>query len=174
MIFLFCFDQKHALTHSNTNTFNIPFNPLKTNETKKKINHRWTSSFVIAVPFRGPPRYNPRRRSGIGWTTTTIYPQPPSIYASSHYNQHHSDSIPPSPCPSEHPFSSASSSLSEGSTSNRSHEDDISIVTGIQIIAQPNKNKQTKLKTTHKPNTKYNSKIHKTSAFGKKEEKKNF
>ncbi|EAA07141.5 AGAP010413-PA, partial [Anopheles gambiae str. PEST] len=35
---------------------------------------------------------------------------------------------PPSPCPSEHPFSSASSSLSEGS-SHRSHEDDISIVT---------------------------------------------
>lgn len=36
---------------------------------------------------------------------------------------------PPSPCPSEQPFSSASSSLSEGS-SHRSHEDDISIVTG--------------------------------------------
>lgn len=38
---------------------------------------------------------------------------------------------PPSPCPSEHPFSSASSSLSEGSSSHRSHEDDISIITGI-------------------------------------------
>ena len=39
---------------------------------------------------------------------------------------------PPSPCPSEHmPYSSASSSLSEGSSGHRSHEDDISIVTGI-------------------------------------------
>lgn len=41
---------------------------------------------------------------------------------------------PPSPCPSEHPFSSASSSLSEGSSSHRSHEDDISIITGIFLI----------------------------------------
>ncbi|XP_053661223.1 uncharacterized protein LOC128710205 [Anopheles marshallii] len=64
------------------------------------------------VPFRGPPRYNPRRRSGLGWGTTLS-----RIYGG-----------PPSPCPSEHPFSSASSSLSEGS-SHRSHEDDISIVT---------------------------------------------
>lgn len=40
---------------------------------------------------------------------------------------------PPSPCPSEHmlgAYSSASSSLSEGSSGHRSHEDDISIVTG--------------------------------------------
>ncbi|EDW31673.1 GL10833 [Drosophila persimilis] len=39
---------------------------------------------------------------------------------------------PPSPCPSEHmlgAYSSASSSLSEGSSGHRSHEDDISIVT---------------------------------------------
>lgn len=42
---------------------------------------------------------------------------------------------PPSPCPSEHmPYSSASSSLSEGSSGHRSHEDDISIVTGIHFI----------------------------------------
>lgn len=41
---------------------------------------------------------------------------------------------PPSPCPSEHPFSSASSSLSEGSSSHRSHEDDISIITGIFLF----------------------------------------
>ncbi|XP_037031721.1 SH3 and multiple ankyrin repeat domains protein 3 isoform X4 [Bradysia coprophila] len=65
------------------------------------------------VPFRVPPRYNPRRRSGIGWGTTI------------------STRGPPSPCPSEHPFSSASSSLSEGSSGHRSHEDDISIVTGL-------------------------------------------
>uniref|UniRef100_A0A182NDJ1 SH3 and multiple ankyrin repeat domains protein n=1 Tax=Anopheles dirus TaxID=7168 RepID=A0A182NDJ1_9DIPT len=64
------------------------------------------------VPFRGPPRYNPRRRSGLGWGSTLS-----RIYGG-----------PPSPCPSDHPFSSASSSLSEGS-SHRSHEDDISIVT---------------------------------------------
>ncbi|XP_039447347.1 SH3 and multiple ankyrin repeat domains protein 2-like isoform X1 [Culex pipiens pallens] len=67
----------------------------------------------LTVPFRGPPRYNPRRRSGLGWGSTLS-----RIYGG-----------PPSPCPSEHPFSSASSSLSEGSSSHRSHEDDISIVT---------------------------------------------
>lgn len=67
-----------------------------------------------SVPFRGPPRYNPRRRSGLGWGATLSR-----------------IGGPPSPCPSEHPFSSASSSLSEGSSSHRSHEDDISIVTGI-------------------------------------------
>lgn len=70
-----------------------------------------------AVPFRGPPRYNPRRRSGLGWGATLSR-----------------IGGPPSPCPSEHPFSSASSSLSEGSSSHRSHEDDISIVTGIKIL----------------------------------------
>lgn len=37
---------------------------------------------------------------------------------------------PPSPCPSDQPFNSASSSLSESSSSHRSQEDDISIVTG--------------------------------------------
>lgn len=77
----------------------------------------YNASYVFlyfTVPFRGPPRYNPRRRSGIGWGASL------SRLGG-----------PPSPCPSEHPFSSASSSLSEGSSSHRSHEDDISIVTGI-------------------------------------------
>lgn len=69
-----------------------------------------------------PPRYNLRRRSGIGWGISSLM-----------YNQLHSES-PPSPCPSEQPFSSASSSLSEGSSSHRSHEDDISLVTGNLIF----------------------------------------
>lgn len=77
--------------------------------------------FSSTVPFRGPPRYNPRRRSGIGWLS------------GGGLNQNNSLG-PPSPCPSDHPFSSASSSLSEGSSSHRSHEDDISIVTGISLI----------------------------------------
>lgn len=67
------------------------------------------------VPFRGPPRYNPRRRSGLAWAPSSALGRLMG---------------PPSPCPSEHPFSSASSSLSESSSSHRSHEDDISIVTG--------------------------------------------
>lgn len=75
--------------------------------------------FSFTVPFRGPPRYNPRRRSGIGWGTTI--------------SARTVDGGPPSPCPSEHPFSSASSSVSEGSSGHRSHEDDISIVTGIYL-----------------------------------------
>lgn len=85
-----------------------------------------------AVPFRGPPKYNPKRRSGLGWAmggglgVGTIGP---------HSNMNRNSYAPPSPCPSEHmPYSSASSSLSEGSSGHRSHEDDISIVTGIRIF----------------------------------------
>lgn len=87
-----------------------------------------TKPIVFTVPFRGPPRYNPKRRSGLGWTviggggmvsSATMLTTLTRIGIG-----------PPSPCPSDHPFSSASSSLSEGSSSHRSHEDDISIVTG--------------------------------------------
>ncbi|GAB0099496.1 uncharacterized protein DMENIID0001_153640 [Sergentomyia squamirostris] len=70
------------------------------------------------VPFRGPPRYNPRRRSGLAWAPSSALGRLMG---------------PPSPCPSDHPFSSASSSLSESSSSHRSHEDDISIVTDKSI-----------------------------------------
>lgn len=83
------------------------------------------------VPFRGPPKYNPKRRSGLGWAmggglgVGTIGP---------HSNMNRNSYAPPSPCPSEHmPYSSASSSLSEGSSGHRSHEDDISIVTDKSI-----------------------------------------
>ncbi|XP_030754925.1 SH3 and multiple ankyrin repeat domains protein 3 isoform X3 [Sitophilus oryzae] len=62
------------------------------------------------VPFRGPPSYNPKRRSAIGWLSRT-----PSLGALA------TQAFPPpvSPCPSDRsslPFSSASSSLSEGSS----------------------------------------------------------
>lgn len=105
----------------NTNIQNkkhkiIIFYTIKTIADQKKGNDTRSIIFkqtYFTVPFRVPPRYNPRRRSGIGWGTTI------------------SSRGPPSPCPSEHPFSSASSSLSEGSSGHRSHEDDISIVTGI-------------------------------------------
>lgn len=99
----------------------------------------------ISVPFRGPPRYNPRRRSAIGWPIVGgHYGGVGGGGGGSHMGTMMSGSAtmidlrtltrlgmvgPPSPCPSEQPFSSASSSLSEGS-SHRSHEDDISIVTG--------------------------------------------
>ncbi|XP_066154292.1 SH3 and multiple ankyrin repeat domains protein 2 isoform X2 [Euwallacea fornicatus] len=56
------------------------------------------------VPFRGPPSYNPKRRSAVGLLTRA-----PSL-STLH--------LPPSPCPSDRsslPFSSASSSLSDGS-----------------------------------------------------------
>lgn len=58
-----------------------------------------------------------------------------SSWANSHYHafvrlMSHDVGGPPSPCPSDHPFNSASSSLSESSSSHRSQEDDISIVTG--------------------------------------------
>lgn len=145
--------------------------------------------FEYLVPFRGPPRYNPRRRSGVGWQTSPpptshlhhLYIQQQQQSSLQHHQQnnhyHQSSSSPPihyhqqtsmysdhsgpgsiistgsllstltsrnslciiggppSPCPSEHmPYSSASSSLSEGSSGHRSHEDDISIVTGKVFI----------------------------------------
>ena len=91
----------------------------------------------ISVPFRGPPRYNPRRRSGLGWAQFQLTDASPLATPTLHHPQHPQLTLnrrlpggPPSPCPSDHPFSSASSSLSESSSSHRSHEDDISIVTG--------------------------------------------
>lgn len=90
----------------------------KTSPRRKRHSDYFKQKNYFTVPFRVPPRYNPRRRSGIGWGTTI------------------SSRGPPSPCPSEHPFSSASSSLSEGSSGHRSHEDDISIVTGIKYIIE--------------------------------------
>lgn len=95
------------------------------------------------VPLRGPPRYNPRRRSGLGcWYNYHLsgsdYAGPTSsISSSSSWTASHYHTFarlmtngPPSPCPSDQPFNSASSSLSESSSSHRSQEDDISIVTG--------------------------------------------
>lgn len=98
------------------------------------------------MPIRGQPRYNPRRRSGIGcWMNYqqaggSEYAGPASSIGScnsswtnSHYHAFSrlmNSGGPPSPCPSDHPFNSASSSLSESSSSHRSQEDDISIVTG--------------------------------------------
>lgn len=97
------------------------------------------------MPIRCPPRYNPRRRSGIGcWYTSSIYQTGSEIiglsssiggsstssWSNSHYHSFSrlmSNGPPPSPCPSDQPFNSASSSLSESSSS---HQDDISIVTG--------------------------------------------
>lgn len=108
----------------------------------------------ISVPFRGPPRYNPRRRSAIGWPIVgglggglggggghygiggggssamgTMMMTSSATMIDLRTLTRLGMVGPPSPCPSEQPFSSASSSLSEGS-SHRSHEDDISIVTG--------------------------------------------
>ncbi|XP_013141537.1 PREDICTED: SH3 and multiple ankyrin repeat domains protein 3 [Papilio polytes] len=61
------------------------------------------------VPFRGPPRYNPKRRSAAwgGWWSAGDRS---------------------SPCSLDRPFSSASSSISDAS--HPSHEDDASILTG--------------------------------------------
>ncbi|KAK4886879.1 hypothetical protein RN001_003150 [Aquatica leii] len=74
------------------------------------------------VPFRGPPSYNPKRRSAIGWL-----PRAPSMSCIA---------LPPSPCPSDRssaPFSSASSSLSEGSVPAGHETDTASIVTVLAL-----------------------------------------
>ncbi|XP_054741145.1 uncharacterized protein LOC129246389 isoform X1 [Anastrepha obliqua] len=83
------------------------------------------------VPFRGPPRYNPKRRSAVGWPSGSCASScAGSLIGTLSRNGTCGHHGPPSPCPSEHiPYSSASSSLSEGSSGHRSHEDDISIVT---------------------------------------------
>ncbi|CAH0717440.1 unnamed protein product, partial [Brenthis ino] len=84
------------------------------------------------VPFRGPPRYNPKRRSGAwgGWWTAGDR----SSLASSTRIPADLDAIlrrpqlsTNSPCSLERPFSSASSSISDAS--HPSHEDDASILT---------------------------------------------
>ncbi|KAF7280771.1 hypothetical protein GWI33_005499 [Rhynchophorus ferrugineus] len=72
------------------------------------------------VPFRGPPSYNPKRRSAIGWLTRA-----PSLSTLA---------LPPSPCPSDRsslPFSSASSSLSDGSAPPET--DNASIITVLAL-----------------------------------------
>lgn len=97
---------------------------------------------VFAVPFREPPRYNPRRRTAGGGGAPHHHHHP--HHFSHHQNLPHlncmpSDplnlEIPPSPSPSNRslpPFSSASSSLSETSSGStqRSVEDSASYVTG--------------------------------------------
>ncbi|XP_052751603.1 SH3 and multiple ankyrin repeat domains protein 3 isoform X2 [Galleria mellonella] len=84
------------------------------------------------VPFRGPPRYNPKRRSAAwgGWWTAGDR----SSLASSTRIPAEFDAIlrrpggsTASPCSLERPFSSASSSISDAS--HPSHEDDASILT---------------------------------------------
>jgi len=101
-----------------------------------------TGPLVFAVPFREPPRYNPRRRTAGGGGAPHHHHHP-------HHFSHHpilphlncmasdplSLEMPPSPSPSNRslpPFSSASSSLSETSSGSTqpSVEDSASYVTG--------------------------------------------
>ncbi|XP_065719608.2 protein shank isoform X5 [Drosophila suzukii] len=159
-----------------------------------EIIENYKSEDIGEFPFRGPPRYNPKRRSGIGWLSANGaagaallaaagggfggalvgsngaangnngngaggvglmlshqnhqqflaggHHQQQHLHHHQNHHQNHHQQLPhlhtlqlhgpPSPCPSEHmlgAYSSASSSLSEGSSGHRSHEDDISIVT---------------------------------------------
>ncbi|XP_068628040.1 SH3 and multiple ankyrin repeat domains protein 3 [Battus philenor] len=84
------------------------------------------------VPFRGPPRYNPKRRSAAwgGWWSAGDR----SSLASSTRIPAELDALlrrapvsTSSPCSLDRPFSSASSSISDAS--HQSHEDDASILT---------------------------------------------
>lgn len=125
------------------------------------------------MPIRGQPRYNPRRRSGLGcWLnyqsgsecagpTSSIGGSSTSSWTNSHYHTFArlmNNGGPPSPCPSDHPFNSASSSLSESSSSHRSQEDDISIVTGKdtenQALSVCRENQKTKSAVEKTPNWK--------------------
>ncbi|XP_063380073.1 protein shank isoform X2 [Cydia fagiglandana] len=82
------------------------------------------------VPFRGPPRYNPRRRSAAwGWLAGGWPGDRSSLASSTRIPELEAMLRPPvaSPCSLERPFSSASSSISDAS--HPSHEDDASILT---------------------------------------------
>jgi hypothetical protein len=105
------------------------------------------------VPIR-EPSYNPRRRSGMDfWYPSNIsFHQSKSISENmsaetkggsiGHWNISHYHNFSrlminnpqcPSPCPSDYPFNSTSSSLSESSLS---HQDDMSIITGKVVVVQ--------------------------------------
>ncbi|XP_060530201.1 SH3 and multiple ankyrin repeat domains protein 3 isoform X2 [Cylas formicarius] len=92
---------KHALNYANQTPCQVAV--IAGNMELAEIIQNYRQEDV--VPFRGPPSYNPKRRSAIGWLNRT-----PSMSTLA---------LPPSPCPSDRssiPFSSASSSLSEGSS----------------------------------------------------------
>lgn len=115
-----------------------------------KLLKKTNQKFSLKVPLRAPPRYNPRRRSGLGCWYSILnhsnhsgseYISPTSSIGETNlsWNNSHYHALsrlihitsPSSPCPSDHrQFNSASSSLSESSSSHRSQEDDISFVTG--------------------------------------------
>ncbi|XP_047989861.1 SH3 and multiple ankyrin repeat domains protein 3 [Leguminivora glycinivorella] len=81
------------------------------------------------VPFRGPPRYNPRRRSAAwGWLGGGWPGDRSSLASSTRIPELDAMLRPsvPEPC-LDRPFSSASSSISDAS--HPSHEDDASILT---------------------------------------------
>lgn len=81
------------------------------------------SNVTLSVLFRCPPSYNPKRRSALGWLHRA-----PSLSTLA---------LPPSPCPSDRssaPFSSASSSMSDGSAPPCHETDTASIVTGTAAI----------------------------------------
>lgn len=84
------------------------------------------------VPFRGPPRYNPKRRSAAwgGWWTAgdrSSLASSTRIPAELETLLRRQPGPTASPCSLERPFSSASSSISDAS--HPSHEDDASILT---------------------------------------------
>lgn len=102
--------QRDALNYANQTPYQVAVIAGNLDLADVIQNHRPEN----VVPFREAPRYNPRRRS----TLITTLPSPRS---------------PPSPSPSDRslaPFSSASSSLSDGSSaSNKIIEDTASYVT---------------------------------------------
>ena len=96
---------------------------------------------MFAVPFREPPRYNPRRRTaagaGGGGGAHHLHPNVPTSHSIRTPSDPISLELPPSPSPSNRslpPFSSASSSMSETSSGSTqpSVEDSASYITGIQ------------------------------------------
>ncbi|XP_036332887.1 PH and SEC7 domain-containing protein isoform X3 [Rhagoletis pomonella] len=119
--------QRAALNYANQTPYQVAV--IAGNMELAEIIQNYKPDDVVL--FRGPPRYNPKRRSTVGWPSGSCAGScAGSLMGTLSRNGTCGQHGPPSPCPSEHiPYSSASSSLSEGSSGHRSHEDDISIVT---------------------------------------------
>ncbi|XP_044748029.1 SH3 and multiple ankyrin repeat domains protein 3 isoform X5 [Coccinella septempunctata] len=108
---------RNALNFANQNPYQVAV--IAGNLELAEIIENYRQEDVVR--FRGPPSYNPKRRSAIGWLHRA-----PSLSTLA---------LPPSPCPSDRssvPFSSASSSLSDGSAPT-GELDNASIVTVLAL-----------------------------------------
>ncbi|XP_017769648.1 PREDICTED: SH3 and multiple ankyrin repeat domains protein 3 isoform X2 [Nicrophorus vespilloides] len=112
--------ERQALNYANQSPYQVAV--IAGNMELAEIIQTYKQEDVVV--YRGPPTYNPKRRSAIGWLSRA-----PSIGCLA---------LPPSPCPSDRssaPYSSASSSMSDASHMPHGNEtDDASIITDKSLV----------------------------------------